>query len=163
MFDFELLGLTPGTQLTPSYGFDWGGLVAGQEAGNTFGVAKSNPVFIKRVDPREAWTFEGALFKSDTLPSWITLKGLLGGQEQWQIANQALTGTFALLDPGTIIAKQWIDTLEISVSTGSGWMMDNFVDCVRPVPETSSLVLGTLLCLPILVAIVRRYHTRRMY
>ena len=42
-------------------------------------------------------------------------------------------------------------------------MMDNFMDCVAPIPETSSLVLGTLLCLPILVAIVRRYHTRRMF
>jgi hypothetical protein len=166
MFDFDGMGLTPGMTLTPSYGFDWGGLVAGEESGNIIAVGNSSPVTIKRIDPREIWTFEGALFKSAVLPSWITLKGFMGGQEQWAITDKPLTGTFALLDPGTAIAQQWIDSLEISVSTGPGWMMDNFVDAIRtttPIPETSSVVLGGLLCLPILVAIVRRYHTRRMF
>lgn len=156
IYDFN--GLKPGDVVTPFGGFDWGNLIVGGESGgNTYAVGNSSPTVITRINPAELWNFEGALLKSASAAGTVTLTGFLGGSQAWSIAAVPLGGTFAFLNPGTTIAQQYIDTLQISVSGAGQWMMDDFLDTVAPtVPEPSSFIAGALLCIPIAIGLLRR-------
>jgi hypothetical protein len=148
---------TEGVWLTDGYqGFNWADWKYSTDLNqNNYAYSGTGgSVSITRADALH-FDFDGAAFAVDNPLTTITVQGWSGDT---LVGTEEYTG----FSPDFTFQVSELKGIDRVVFTGSNpWRMDEFADCVRPVPEASTIFAGVMLLLPFAVSTVRILRRNR--